>query len=200
MKAAVILSLSVSLSLSIAQAHAAVEDESNRGDPAQRVAEVFERMDENSDRRISFEELQAFVQKGEGDKDETQLRQRFDGLDKNHDGHLDVEEFGTWQSARGDRDRGREMFSRWDADGDGRVTLEEMKLARERSGATQGQERLEQRFRHMDEDQDGSLTVAEVEKAMSRTGRARSSGQRQRDSGQRRRPGEGRAQSDGDGS
>ncbi len=116
---------------------------------------MFQLFDTNGDGRVSFEEGWAVVQ------------QRFAAADTNRDGGLSLEE---WQAARlgpnlgrGDREPPREgwravrrqemrarAFRAFDANSDGRVTLEEIRPL------------AEFRFRMMDANADGAVTREEA--------------------------------------
>lgn len=60
--------------------------------------------------------------------------QSFDDLDRNQDGQLDEEELNVWGSTaagsetdnQGDQDRGERMMQRYDHDGDGAISKDEM--------------------------------------------------------------------------
>lgn len=62
------------------------------------VAETFDSLDENGDRRVSFEEFVALRQQMDHTRTRTALRREFDTIDRNRDGHVSFEEFRAWIS------------------------------------------------------------------------------------------------------
>jgi Ca2+-binding EF-hand superfamily protein len=60
------------------------------------IDESFERIDENGDRSISFDEFASLLLKMDHTQSESALRARFDVIDKNHDGRVTLDEFRAW--------------------------------------------------------------------------------------------------------
>ena len=103
----------------------------------------FEELDANGDGLITSDEMQAHMQA------------RFATADTDGDGKLTRQELSAKMEARQSQRRARhldKMISRRDADGDGALSIEEM-----RSG------RAEHMFAKVDADGDGALSKAEFE-------------------------------------
>jgi len=116
--------------------------------PGQRGAAFQERLqaaDTNADGRISREEAQAALPR---------LFERFDLIDANHDGFVTVEEMQAARLAHRGAGRG-EGWKQWDANGDGRLSREEVATA----------PRLSQQFDAIDANHDGFVTVEELQAA-----------------------------------
>lgn len=62
------------------------------------VEEMFARIDENGDRRISFAEFLGLMLEMDHDGSETALRVQFDAIDLDRDGHVSLEEFRAWMA------------------------------------------------------------------------------------------------------
>jgi Ca2+-binding EF-hand superfamily protein len=60
------------------------------------IDESFERLDENGDHSISFEEFARLMHEIDHARPESTLRASFDAIDKDHDGHVSLEEFRVW--------------------------------------------------------------------------------------------------------
>lgn len=107
--------------------------------------ERFRAADKNADGLISREEAQASL---------PGLAANFDAIDANKDGNISQAELqaarGTF--ARGGQGRG---WQRWDANGDGRLSREEVANA----------PRLSQEFDAIDTNSDGMLTIEELQAA-----------------------------------
>jgi EF hand len=116
----------------------------------QRGAGFQERLqaaDTNADGRISREEAQAGLPR---------LYENFDAIDANHDGFVSTEEMqGARQAHRGGGHARGEGWKQWDANGDGRLSREEVANA----------PRLSQQFDTIDANHDGFVTVEELQAA-----------------------------------
>ena len=119
-------------------------DGTGAGPRAGRHAERLRAADTNGDGLISREEAQASL---------PGLAGRFDAIDLNKDGQLSADELqaarGTFRTARG------EGWKKWDANGDGKLSREEVASA----------PRLSQQFDAIDTNHDGFLTVEELRAA-----------------------------------
>ena len=60
------------------------------------IDESFERIDENGDRSISFDEYARLMLEIVQDRPESALRASFDAIDKDQDGRVSLEEFRAW--------------------------------------------------------------------------------------------------------
>jgi Ca2+-binding EF-hand superfamily protein len=60
------------------------------------INESFERIDENGDHSISFEEFARLMLDMDHLKSASTLRASFDAIDKDHDGQVSLEEFRAW--------------------------------------------------------------------------------------------------------
>jgi Ca2+-binding EF-hand superfamily protein len=118
--------------------------------PGARGAALQERLqaaDTNADGRISREEAQAAMPR---------LYENFDAIDANHDGFVTVEEMQAARQAHRGAGHGRgEGWKQWDANGDGRLSRDEVANA----------PRLSQQFDAIDANHDGFLTVEELQAA-----------------------------------
>jgi len=116
--------------------------------PGQRGAAFQDRLraaDTNADGRISREEAQAALPR---------LYENFDLVDANHDGFVTAEEMQAARLAHRGAGRG-EGWKQWDANGDGRLSREEVANA----------PRLSQQFDTIDANHDGFITVEEMQAA-----------------------------------
>jgi hypothetical protein len=60
------------------------------------VEEMFDRIDENGDRSISFAEYARLMREMNHDKHDAELRAGFDVIDTDRDGRVSFEEFQAW--------------------------------------------------------------------------------------------------------
>jgi Ca2+-binding EF-hand superfamily protein len=60
------------------------------------IEETFERIDENGDRRISFEEFSSLMRELDHATPESALRATFESIDRDRDGRVSFDEFRTW--------------------------------------------------------------------------------------------------------
>jgi Ca2+-binding EF-hand superfamily protein len=98
----------------------------------------FDKIDSNSDGEVTRDEFA------------TSARQHFATCDSNHDGFLTLTEMKASEVKKGAKGMSpTEKIKKFDTDGDGRLTIEEM---------TTGKQAM---FDTMDKDQDGRLTESE---------------------------------------
>ena len=143
-----------------------------------RLAQNFDVIDTNKDGFLTQDELQAARQqfgpggRGEGWKkldtdgdgrlsrqevaNAPRLAQNFDAIDSNKDGFLSQEELRAARRAQGPRGQGQGWL-RWDANGDGKLSRDEVANA----------PRLSQAFDQIDTNKDGFLTADELQAAHS---------------------------------
>jgi len=62
----------------------------------QEIHETFEHLDENGDRRISFEEFVGLRLEMDHTRTRPALRREFDAIDRDRDGYVNFEEFRAW--------------------------------------------------------------------------------------------------------
>lgn len=103
---------------------------------------AFNKLDANSDGKLSFEEFK-------GTRDEERARKAFDRNDKNKDGSLSADEFNAIPKPNSET-----AFKKADKNSDGKLTYEEFKGMREEEAAKKA-------FGRLDKDKDGSLTLTE---------------------------------------
>lgn len=60
------------------------------------IEETLDRIDENGDRNISFDEFKRLMLNINHSTPLSALRTRFDAMDLNRDGHVSYEEFRAW--------------------------------------------------------------------------------------------------------
>ncbi len=60
------------------------------------IEEMFDRVDEDGDRSISFEEFSSLMLEMDHARSESALRVSFDAIDANRDGRLSFDEFRAW--------------------------------------------------------------------------------------------------------
>jgi Ca2+-binding EF-hand superfamily protein len=60
------------------------------------IEEMFERIDANGDRCISFEEFSSLMLEMDHVKPQSTLRLSFDVIDADHDGRVSFDEFRAW--------------------------------------------------------------------------------------------------------
>ncbi|MCP4643238.1 MAG: hypothetical protein GY851_22515 [bacterium] len=116
------------------------------GPPEQRGRlAVLRKADTNGDTKVTFEELNALMP--------NVTRERFDAFDKDGDGVLTPGDGPKGRSARGDGADRMARIRRADGNGDGKVTLEEIRA--------QKPEFPEAAFKRMDRNSDGVLSEAD---------------------------------------
>ena len=60
------------------------------------IEEMFERLDEDGDRSIGFDEFSNLMRGMDHTAPASALRARFDAIDTNHDGRVSFDEFRAW--------------------------------------------------------------------------------------------------------
>jgi Ca2+-binding EF-hand superfamily protein len=60
------------------------------------IEEMFERIDEDGDRSIGFDEFATLMRGMDHTRPAAALRARFDAIDTNHDGRVSFDEFRAW--------------------------------------------------------------------------------------------------------
>jgi Ca2+-binding EF-hand superfamily protein len=67
---------------------------------AEELQEIFERIDDNDDGSVSFEEFRSLMHEIGDLRRDTILRASFARVDSNHDGRIDFAELRAWVCAR----------------------------------------------------------------------------------------------------
>lgn len=119
---------------------ALAQDKPRQASPEFKAGQLIDRFDGNKDGSVTLAEYLA----GE--------RERFAKADLDQDGFVTMDELETAFSGQVGR-RGERIFTHFDADSDGRISLTEVE--------TKGAERGLKRFLRLDADQDGFVTKAE---------------------------------------
>lgn len=150
-----------------------------RGGPAQYLLDAFDRIDSDGNGQLSKAEIEAAHQA------------RFKAADTDGDGFLGQAEL-TALLQKEVAERAARMMARRDANGDGKLSPQEMGPA---AGLAEGMR--ERMFARMDADGNGELSKAEIEAAVKAMGRdGRHKGKRHKDG----RGGQGQGQGQGQGS
>jgi len=67
------------------------------------VQEMFDRIDENGDQRISFDEFAGLMLALDGERTDRALRKDFNLIDVDRDGFASIDDFRAWVAPEGDR-------------------------------------------------------------------------------------------------
>ncbi len=131
-------------------------------DPAKFQAELFSKLDSNSDGGIGKDELTAAVSAAqESDSSlEIDIDELFSQLDANGDGSISEEESAALAPPPHGGPNPEELFAQLDSDSDGSVSLDELAKAIESAQGTSGTD-LSELFAALDTDEDGSLSLEE---------------------------------------
>ncbi|KAF3647802.1 Calmodulin-like protein 5 [Capsicum annuum] len=144
-------------------------------DPAE-VGRVFHMFDRNGDGKITRKELSDSLQNLGIYIPEMELVQMIEKIDINRDGFVDMEEFGTlYRSIMDERDEEedmREAFNVFDQNGDGFITVEELRSVLSSLGLKQGKtlEDCKRMIMKVDVDGDGMVDYKEFRQMMKRGG------------------------------
>lgn len=140
-------------------------------DPAE-LKRVFQMFDRNGDGHITKKEMADSLDKLgiyiPGDDLEAMIQK----IDVNHDGCVDMDEFGElYQTIMDERDEDedmREAFNVFDQNGDGFITVEELRSVLGSLGLKQGRtvEDCKQMIRKVDVDGDGMVNFKEFKQMM----------------------------------
>lgn len=133
---------------------------------------IYEMFDKNGDGRITKKELNdSLVNMGISISDE-ELTSMIEKIDSNHDGWMDFEEFGAlYQAIMADQDEEedmREAFSVFDQNGDGYISVEELKSVLASLGLKQGRtvEDCKDMIMKVDVNGDGRVDFTEFKRMM----------------------------------
>ncbi|CAI9107280.1 OLC1v1006599C1 [Oldenlandia corymbosa var. corymbosa] len=140
-------------------------------DPSE-LRRVFQMFDRNGDGKITKKELHDSLQNLGIYIPEKELVQMIDKIDANRDGYVDIDEFGTlYQTIMDERDEEedmREAFNVFDQNGDGFITVEELRSVLSSLGLKQGRtiEDCQLMIKKVDKDGDGMVNYKEFRQMM----------------------------------
>ena len=140
-------------------------------DPAE-LCRVFQMFDRNGDGRITKKELGDSLQNLGIYIPDKDLVQMIEKIDVNRDGYVDMEEFGAlYQTIMDERDEEedmREAFNVFDQNGDGFITVEELRSVLSSLGLKQGRtiEDCKLMIQKVDVDGDGRVNYKEFKQMM----------------------------------
>jgi calcium-binding protein CML len=140
-------------------------------DPAE-LKRVFQMFDQNSDGRITKKELSDSLDKLGIYIPEDELTAMIEKIDVNKDGCVDIEEFGalyeTIMDEKNEEDDIREAFKVFDQNGDGYITVEELRSVLSSLGLKQGRtaEDCKRMISKVDKDGDGMVDFKEFKQMM----------------------------------
>ncbi|KDP43843.1 hypothetical protein JCGZ_20853 [Jatropha curcas] len=133
---------------------------------------VFQMFDRNGDGRITRKELSDSLENLGIFIPDSELTQMIDNIDVNGDGCVDIEEFGVlYQSIMDERDEEedmREAFNVFDRNGDGYITVDELRSVLASLGLKQGKavEDCKRMIMRVDVDGDGMVNFMEFKQMM----------------------------------
>jgi calcium-binding protein CML len=140
-------------------------------DPTE-LKRVFQMFDQNSDGRITKKELSDSLDKLGIYIAEDELTTMIEKIDVNKDGCVDIEEFGalyeTIMDEKNEEDDIREAFKVFDQNGDGYITVEELRSVLNSLGLKQGRtaEDCKKMISKVDKDEDGMVDFKEFKQMM----------------------------------
>lgn len=140
-------------------------------DPAE-LKRVFQMFDRNGDGRITKKEMADSLDKLGIYIPDEDLEAMIEKIDVNRDGCVDMDEFGAlYQTIMDERDEEedmREAFNVFDQNGDGFITVEELRSVLGSLGLKQGRtvEDCRQMIRKVDVDGDGMVNFKEFRQMM----------------------------------
>mmetsp|Transcript_3499 Transcript_3499/g.4394 ORF Transcript_3499/g.4394 Transcript_3499/m.4394 type:complete len:162 (+) Transcript_3499:284-769(+) len=128
-------------------------------------ANTFEQFDENKDGIIDHDELKKTLEKLTGKAPtERQLRKIFDKVDLNHNDKIEYKEFEKMMEERvSTQDSITESFKKFDKDGNGKISKEELMSALNMVEPT-SEDEVNEIIDEMDEDGDGMVNYEEFTK------------------------------------
>ncbi|KAL8048764.1 hypothetical protein ABFX02_07G087900 [Erythranthe guttata] len=139
---------------------------------ADELRRVFQMFDRNGDGRITQKELSDSLENMGIFIPDKELSQMIDKIDVNGDGCVDIEEFGNlYQNIMDERDEEedmREAFNVFDQNGDGFITVDELKAVLASLGLKQGRavEDCKKMIMRVDADGDGMVNFTEFKQMM----------------------------------
>merc|ERR1712098_431033 len=100
---------------------------------------------------------------------EYKMRAKFDQIDKNGDGHLSVSELEPLLSmfGEGDETKVKQIISKWDTAGDGKLSFREFMSMVENASGVEEDEALKKAFAVFNKNGDGFITWQELKDGLS---------------------------------
>lgn len=139
---------------------------------ADELRRVFEMFDRNGDGRITKKELNDSLESMGIFIPDAELTQMIEKIDVNQDGCVDIDEFGAlYQNIMDERDEEEDMkeaFNVFDQNGDGFITVDELKSVMASLGLKQGRsaEDCKSMIMKVDVDGDGRVNFNEFKQMM----------------------------------
>ena len=128
--------------------------------------------DVDNDGKLDFNEFCQFVRdREEGEFTEAELRTRFDALDGDKSGQVDMSEYLMWSlkdSLMRSSDRVCDLFKKWDEDGDGAISKKEFRKAVAALGYDAPKKDVNDAFDILDNSGDGYIEYGELKVALSK--------------------------------
>nr|XP_012421844.1 PREDICTED: calmodulin-like protein 5 [Odobenus rosmarus divergens] len=132
---------------------------------------AFSRFDKNGDGTINTQELGAVMQALGKDLSEAELKELIALVDTDSDGVISFQEFlaEVFKSMKswGSEQDMQEVFRAFDLDGNGRISVDELKQAMAKLGQTLSQEELDAMIQEADVDKDGQVDYQEFLRILS---------------------------------
>ncbi|XP_074284095.1 calmodulin-like protein 3 [Silene latifolia] len=140
-------------------------------DPAE-LKRVFQMFDRNGDGKVTKKELSDSLQNLGIFIPDKELTQMIEKIDENHDGFVDMDEFGSlYQTIMDEKDEEediREAFNVFDQNRDGFITVEELRSVLQSLGLKQGRtiDDCKKMISKVDADGDGMVNYSEFKQMM----------------------------------
>ncbi|XP_025709353.1 calmodulin-like [Callorhinus ursinus] len=132
---------------------------------------AFSRFDKNGDGTINTQELGAVMQALGKDLSEAELKELIALVDTDSDGVISFQEFLAEMIKRmkswGSEQDVQEVFRAFDLDGNGRISVDELKQAMAKLGQTLSQEEVDAMIQEADVDKDGQVDYQEFLRILS---------------------------------
>ena len=133
----------------------------------------LDQVDKNGDRKLDFNEFSALVREREiGIQNSATLRQRFDILDADGSGTIEMSEFFVYamrDSLSRNKARLADLLAQWDADKNGTVERDEFRaVLRDQWGANLHTKDVDALFDDLDEDGSGTLDLVDLTRKLER--------------------------------